>query len=92
MLYTQQIFMLTRPSPGHFMYYVFLSLLDFADVSMSSMSKTTHWRANYKVNSYWEARLSELKLSPSSHPTFIRGIPLSFSYLTSKIFPLGEFS
>lgn len=52
MLYTQQIFMLARPSPGHFMYYVFLSLLDFADVSMSSMSKTTHWRANYKVNSY----------------------------------------
>lgn len=52
MLYTQQIFMLARPSPGHFMYYVLLSLLDFADVSPSSMNKMMHRRANYKVNSY----------------------------------------
>lgn len=52
MLDTQQIFMLTRPSPGHFMYHVLLNLLDFADVSRSSMNKMTHGRANYKVNSY----------------------------------------
>lgn len=52
MLHTQQILMLARPSPGHFMYHVLLSLLDFADVSTSSMSKMTHRRAKYKVNSY----------------------------------------
>lgn len=48
MLYTQ----LARPSPGHFMYHVLLSLLDFADISPSSMNKMMHRRANYKVNSY----------------------------------------